>query len=99
MVPQLLACSLSFATMLEEARAAESKADFMSKCAIGLKECREAWTRLRVCATCSIGPHDEVVALVQEANALIAIVTAIIRNTRRNLALAAKSKARTILII
>jgi four helix bundle protein len=41
MVPQLLNCSLSFATMLEEARAAESDADFISKCAIGLKECRE----------------------------------------------------------
>jgi hypothetical protein len=34
MVPQLLACSLSFATMLEEARAAESDADFISKCCI-----------------------------------------------------------------
>ena len=38
MVPQLLNCSLSFATMLEEARSAESDADFISKCCIGLKE-------------------------------------------------------------
>jgi len=49
MVPQLLDCSLSFATMLEEARSAESDADFISKCCIGLKECRESWTRMRVC--------------------------------------------------
>ena len=47
MVPQLLNCSLSFATMLEEARAAESDADVISTCCIGLKEGREAWTRMR----------------------------------------------------
>jgi len=29
MVPQLVSCSLSFATMLEEARGAESDADFI----------------------------------------------------------------------
>jgi four helix bundle protein len=84
MVPQLLACSLSFATMLEEARAAESTADFVSKCSIGLKECRESWTRLRVCARCRIGPRQNVTQLVEEADQLIAIVTAIIRNTKRN---------------
>jgi four helix bundle protein len=84
MVPQLLSCSLSFATMLEEARAAESTRDFISKCSIGLKECRESWTRLRVCAKCRIGPQHEVGVLVGEANQLVAIVTAIIRNTKRN---------------
>ena len=54
MVPQLLACSLSFPAMLEEARAAESDKDFISKCSIGLKECRESWTRLRVCVKCRL---------------------------------------------
>jgi four helix bundle protein len=86
MVPQLLSCSLSFATMLEEARAAESDADFISKCCISLKECRESWTRLRVCRKCDIGPKPEASALVQEGNELIAIVTTIIKNKRRNLA-------------
>jgi four helix bundle protein len=86
MVPQLITCSLSFATMLEEARAAESDADFISKCSISLKECRESWTRLRVCAECRIGPPADTRALVQEGNELIAIVTAIIRNKRRNVA-------------
>src|SRR6184192_4058267 len=86
MVPQLLACSMSFAAMLEEARAAESDKDFISKCSIGLKECRESWTRLRVCVTCKLGPPAEARELVQEGNELIAIVTAIIRNKRRNMA-------------
>ncbi len=96
MVPQLLSCSLSFATMLEEARAAESDADFISKCGIGLKECRESWTRLRVCKKSEIGRPQEAHALVQESNELIAIVTTIIRNKRRNVAakLAAKKAER-----
>jgi four helix bundle protein len=86
MVPQLLSCSLSFATMLEEARGAESDADFMSKCCISLKECRESWTRLRVCKKCQIGSSQEARLLVQESNELIAIVTTIIKNKRRNVA-------------
>ncbi|HKB11604.1 MAG TPA: four helix bundle protein [Vicinamibacterales bacterium] len=86
MVPQILSCSLSFAAMLEEARAAESDNDCISKCGIGLKECRESWTRLRVCERRRIGPPAELKSLVQEGNELISIVTAIIRNKRRNVA-------------
>jgi hypothetical protein len=84
---------LSFATMLEEARGAESDADFISKCCISLKECRESWTRMRVCKKCKIGPGPHAHELVQEGNQLVAIVTAIIRNKRRNVA-AKKAKAR-----
>ena len=96
MVPQLLSCSLSFATMLEEARGAESDADFISKCCISLKECRESWTRLRVCRRCQMGPPQDAAALVRESNELIAIVTTIIKNKRKNVAtkLAAKKAER-----
>jgi len=86
MVPQLLNCSLSFATMLEEAPAAESDADFISKYCIGLKECRESWTRMRVCQKCRKGPPSEAQALVRESDELIAIVTTIIKHKRRNVA-------------
>jgi four helix bundle protein len=86
MVPQLLDCSLSFATMLEEAPAAESDADFISKYCIGLKECRESWTRVRVCKRCRKGPQTEAQALVQESSELIAIVTTIVKNKRKNVA-------------
>src|SRR5438874_5417632 len=83
MVPQLVNCSTSPAGMLEEARAAESRRDFISKCSIGLKELRESWTRLRVMEACRIGPSDTASDLVREANELVSIVTAIVRNTRR----------------
>ena len=82
--------------MLEEARAAESKRDFISKCCIALKECREARTRLRVCHACQLGPPLEAWELVQEAEELTAITGAIVRNTRRNagISVASTRKAR-----
>src|SRR5947207_10467473 len=86
MVPQLLDCSLSFATMLEEARSAESDADFISKCCISLKECRESWTRMRVCERRMKGPPARAKALVQEAHELIAIVGTIIASKRKSVA-------------
>ena len=82
LVAQLLTCSGSTATMLEEGRAAESDADFVSKCSISLKECRESWTRLRICAKCRLGPQAEVTELVQESSELIAIISTIVRNKR-----------------
>jgi four helix bundle protein len=82
LVTQLLTCSSSTATMLEEGRAAESDVDFVSKCSISLKECREAWTRLRICARCRLGPPADVKELVQESSELIAIISTIIRNKR-----------------
>jgi four helix bundle protein len=86
MVPQLLNCSLSFATMLEEAPAAESDADFISKYCIGLKECRESWTRMRVCKARGLGSPAAAQALVREGDELIAIVTTIVKNKRKNVA-------------
>jgi four helix bundle protein len=83
MVPQLVSSSTAPTAMLEEARAAESRRDFVSKCCIGLKELREAWGRLRVMEACGIGPRDTARELVREANELVSIVTAIVRNTRQ----------------
>ena len=91
MTAQLLSCSTAVPAMLEEARAAESKPDFISKSSIALKEAREAHVRLRVCCRCKVGPGDEASRLVNEANQLVAIFTAIIRNTRRNAAKKAKN--------
>ena len=96
MVAQLLNCSLSFASGLEEARAAESDADFLSKCCIALNEGRESWTRIRVCHQCNKGPANVAVALAREGSELIAIVGTIIANKRKSVAAkrAAESAAR-----
>jgi four helix bundle protein len=92
MVLQILKCTTSVAAMLEEARAAESTPDFISKCCIGLKECRESHVRMRICVARGIGPRDDAAALVQEANELVAILTTIIKNKRRNAAKQARRK-------
>ena len=95
MVPQLVNCSTSVAGMLEEARAAESRRDFVSKCCISLKECREAYGRLRIVETCRIEPVDEARALCVEAGELVAIISAIVRNTKRNSGLPAQCGSRS----
>jgi four helix bundle protein len=95
-VPQLLASATSVAANLEEARAAESTPDFISKCCISLKECRETLVRLKVVDNCNIAPRHELRALCMEAGELVAIIGAIVRNTKRNAADKAKrSKNRT----
>ena len=84
MAPQLLSCGTSLYGMLEEARAAESRKDFISKCTIGLKEIREAHGRLRLHEACKVGPINEAMDLRIEANALVSIMTAIVGNARTN---------------
>lgn len=90
MAPQVLRCSTSVAAMLEEARAAESRKDFISKCTIGLKEARESHVRLRIHHACNVGPSAELASLVQEAQEIASIVGAIVRNARRNAAKSAR---------
>ena len=80
---QLVSCSTSVAANLEEASAGESRRDFFSKCAIALKESREAWSRLRLLRDTGIGDPGEVEALVHEANELVAILTSSIRTAKQ----------------
>ena len=86
LAPQLVRCGTSTGANLEEARGGESRRDFISKCSIALKEARESLFRLRVADRCHLGPGGKA-ALATEANELAAIIGAIVRNARRNLAL------------
>ncbi len=87
LAPQILRCGTSIGENLEEARGGESRRDFISKCSIALKEARESLFRLRVADRCQLGPKGRAAALAAEANELAAIIGAIVRNARRNLAL------------
>jgi four helix bundle protein len=86
LAPQLLRCGTSIGANLEEARGGESRRDFISTCSIALKEARESLFRLRVADQCQLGPKGKAAALATEANELAAIIGAIVRNARRNLA-------------
>jgi four helix bundle protein len=77
---QLLRSGSSIGANLEEADAAQSRADFISKCGISLKEARESHYWLRLLRATQKIPPDE--PLVGECNELVAILTTIVRKTR-----------------
>jgi four helix bundle protein len=79
---QLLKSATSVGANLEEADAAQSRADFRSKCGIALKEARESHYWLRLFAACELVPPDRLTDLTDEANQLVAILTTILKNTR-----------------
>ncbi len=75
---QLIRCSSSAGSNYEEARGAESTADFIHKMAVARKEIRESryWLRL---ADEELAEGPEIAGLVGEANELAAILTASIK--------------------
>jgi four helix bundle protein len=66
---------------LEEADAAQSRADFISKCTISLKEAREARYWLRILNRTLSGSR-RIAPLVNEATEIVAILTTIVRKTK-----------------
>ncbi|MCC6157521.1 MAG: four helix bundle protein [Deltaproteobacteria bacterium] len=76
---QILRSGTSIGANLEEASAGQSKADFVSKCAIALKEARETHYWLRLLAASEIVPSDRLEPLTHEADELISILTTIVR--------------------
>jgi len=66
-LPAVLRSGTSIAANLEEVSAGQSKADFVSKCSIALKEARETTTGFGCSwpTTCS---HRQTTALPEEAN-------------------------------
>jgi len=74
---QLLRSGTSIGANLEEADAAQSKPDFISKCSIALKEARESHYWLRLLRASGKMPDGD--RLLSDANELVAILTAIVR--------------------
>ncbi|HXK39903.1 MAG TPA: four helix bundle protein [Candidatus Paceibacterota bacterium] len=76
---QLVRSSSSIGANLEEADAAQSRPDFISKCSISLKEARESHYWLRMLLKTGKLSDD---TLVDECNQIVAILTTIVRKTR-----------------
>ncbi|HEX7808658.1 MAG TPA: four helix bundle protein, partial [Thermoanaerobaculia bacterium] len=70
----------SIGANLEEADAGQSRADFISKCSIALKEARETRYWLRVISR--FIKADRLDELIQASTELIAILTTIVRKSR-----------------
>jgi len=83
MMSQILRAGTSVPSNVEEAQAAQSKADFNSKMSIALKEARETHMRLRLLATAQILPENQLPPLIQEADEIKRVIGAIIVSSKR----------------
>ena len=78
LVNQLLRSGTSIGANLEESKGGQSRADFLAKVSIALKEARETRYWLRILLTCNIVPEKQLALLLDEANQITAILTAIV---------------------
>lgn len=80
---QLLRAGTSIGANVEEAQAGQSRADFINKYSIALKEARESIYWLRLLKTAGICANGEPEALRQEAEQIARIIGSIIVNTKK----------------
>jgi four helix bundle protein len=83
---QLLRAATSVGANVEEAQAGQSRADFINKYAIALKEARETAYWLRLLRDSQKFPtlEDEIRVLLDEAGELARVIGVIVVNSRRN---------------
>src|SRR5438093_13167264 len=81
---QLVDAGTSVGSNLEEAEAGQSKADFISKCRISLKEARETLYWLRLIAATDVVPLRRLTSLTKEACEIVAILTTIVKNASKS---------------
>ena len=79
---QILRSGTSIGANLEEATAGQSRADFISKCNIALKEARETHYWLRLFTETKVVSPEKLEGLLNESDELVAILTAIVKNAR-----------------
>jgi four helix bundle protein len=84
MMSQILRAGTSVPSNVEEAQAAQSRPDFVSKMSIALKEARETHLRLRLLATANIFPNNQLQPLVQEADEIKRVIGAIVVSAKRS---------------
>lgn len=79
---QLLRSATSIGANVEEAQAAQSKPDFISKMSIACKEARETLYWIRILNVSGIITESKLAPLQTEANELVAVITSIVKNSR-----------------
>jgi four helix bundle protein len=79
---QILRSGTSIGANLEEATGAQSKADFIYKCNIALKEARETHYWLRLLRETQVVTAEKLNGLTDESDELVAILTTIVRKSR-----------------
>jgi four helix bundle protein len=79
---QLLRSGTSVGANLEESRGGQSRADFLAKVYIALKEARETHYWLRLLVASEIVAESQLEPLLDECNQLVAILTTIAKTTK-----------------
>ena len=82
---QLLKSGTSIGANIEEANAAQSKKDFLSKMYIAFKESRETNYWLRIITNSQIDDSTELAELIEISKSLIKILSSITKTTRENI--------------
>ncbi len=82
--PQLLRSGTAIGANLEEAVGGQTKPDFITKVCIAQKEAREAKYWLRLLHARQLVTGQKLEADIQEADELIAILTAIVKRARQS---------------
>ncbi len=83
LMSQILRAGTSVPANVEEAQAAQSRPDFVSKMSIALKEARETHLRLRLLIPAQLIPANDLDPLIQEADEIKRVIGAIIVSTKR----------------
>lgn len=79
---QLLRSATSIGANLQESKGGQSRADFLSKVSIALKEARETHYWLRLLIAADIISEKKLSPLLDESNQLVAILTTIVKKVR-----------------
>ncbi|MCC5841814.1 MAG: four helix bundle protein [Opitutales bacterium] len=79
---QLLRSGTSVGANLEESKGGQSRADYLSKVSISLKEARETHYWLRLLIAAEILSEKQLTPLLDEANQLVAILTTIVKKLK-----------------
>lgn len=82
MAGQILRAGTSIGANVEEALAGVSRADFVAKMAIASKEAREVHYWLRLLRDSGILPSDSINPVLEKAEELLRILTAIVKTTQ-----------------
>ena len=81
---QIVRSGTSIGANVEEAIAAQSRKDFISKMAIASKEARETNYWLRLIRDTDLLKDVDLVTLINDSEAIIKIITSIVKTTKNN---------------
>lgn len=82
---QMVRSATSVGANIEEALAAQSRRDFAARMTISSKEAREALYWLRLIGDAALVPRSSIYPMLQDANELVRLLTAIVKSTRHSL--------------